>query len=767
MARAKQRIGHGLPDQAPQARPHDRDSGRRALFANVRGDFVGGTTAALLAIPISMGYGILALSPLGAEAIPFAALAGLYALLCGGLTALALGANTTMIYAPRSIASYLFAALALHQIVQSPHPFVQAASFEQKLAIVFIFGLLAGGFQILFGLLRLGSLVRYVAAPVMGGFQNAAALLIFVAQIPALLGLPGGHSLQETLAAIPHFQPLTLAAGVITAVFMLNGAQLSRRIPPSLLGLIAGVAAYYLFAAVASRDAIGPVIGTLPTDLPWPRFVPEFIDLLSDPGFYSVLPGLASAAASLAVVASLDALLCARLITQDSGQRLQGNRELVRLGAGNMVSACFGGISNGFNLASSFANHRGGARGPLSILFSCGAVLVGLLALPPVIALLPRTVIAGVLAAVAIQLVDRRTLKLLGNLLLPRRRFSQSMGVDLAVICATAAIAIAVNIVVAVAFGIAVTVVFFLLRMSQSAIRREFRCTDVRSRRAREVHHLDILTLHGRRILVIELEGPFFFGSAEKLAQRVDATLDVDIDFVIVDIRRVNEIDSTGARILVETHDRLTRHGRHLLLSGLAARPELAVFLRDMGVTAALTQAKVFDDTDGALEWAEDRLILGELGAIDAGAEFPFAQLPIFAGMSAADLAAITPRLQRRVFKRGEIVFREGAPGREMFIIAKGTASVHVQLPGTARTTRLVTFSPGTAFGELALLDRGKRSATVEADGYLVCHVLPLPQFDAIAREHPAAAIRLLHNLDRELAARLRLANRTIHMLAG
>jgi hypothetical protein len=229
----------------------------------------------------------------------------------------------------------------------------------------------------------------------------------------------------------------------------------------------------------------------------------------------------------------------------------------------------------------------------------------------------------------------------------------------------------------------------------------------------------------------------------------------------------VNEIDSTGARILVETHDRLTRHGRHLLLSGLAARPDLAVFLRDMGVTAALTQAKVFDDTDRALEWAEDRLILGELGAIDAGSEFPFAQLPIFAGMSAADLAAITPRLQRRVFKRGEVVFREGAPGREMFIIAKGTASVHVRLPGTARSARLVTFSPGTVFGELALLDRGKRSATVEADGYLVCHVLPLPQFDAIAREHPAAAIRLLHNLDRELAARLRLANRTIHMLAG
>jgi anti-anti-sigma factor len=432
-----------------------------------------------------------------------------------------------------------------------------------------------------------------------------------------------------------------------------------------------------------------------------------------------------------------------------------------------MVSACFGGIANGINLASSFANHRSGARGPLSVVVTSGVMLAGLFVLPPLIALLPRVVIAGVLTTVAIQLVDRRTLFLLRSLFLPRARFSRAMAVDLTVIACTAAIAISVNIVFAVAFGMAVTVLFFLLRMSQSAIRREYRGGGVRSRKSREVHHLDILAREGRRILVLELEGPLFFGSAEKLAQRIDAALDDAIDFVIVDIRRVNDIDSTGARILVETHDRLTRRGRHLLLAGLSARPELAVFLRDVGVTAAVTHGKLFDDTDRALEWAEDRVILGELGAIDAGAEFPFGALAIFAGMSESDLAVVTARLQRRIFKRGEFVFREGAPGREMFIIAKGTASVHLRLPGTGRSTRLITFSPGTVFGELALLDRGARSASVEADGFLVCHALPQAEFDLIARNHPAVAIRLLGNLDRELATRLRLANRTIHLLAG
>jgi len=219
--------------------------------------------------------------------------------------------------------------------------------------------------------------------------------------------------------------------------------------------------------------------------------------------------------------------------------------------------------------------------------------------------------------------------------------------------------------------------------------------------------------------------------------------------------------------VLLQTHDRLTRQGRHLLISGIEERGDTSKFLRDMGVTPAITTRKLFADSDRAIEWAEDHVILSHLGGIDAEREFPFASLDAFAGMDDTEVEAVKALLSRHSFKRGEIVVREGDESRELFIIAKGTASVHLRLPGAFRATRLITFSPGTIFGEMALLDQETRSATIEADEFLVCYVLPQTAFEVLKRSHPDIAIKLLANLARELAGRLRRANRTIYQLAS
>ena len=136
------------------------------------------------------------------------------------------------------------------------------------------------------------------------------------------------------------------------------------------------------------------------------------------------MPTLIGGALSLAIVASLDGMLCARLIESDSGNRIQSNRELIRLGVGNMVAAGFGGIANGINLGSSFANHRSGARTPLSVLVHALVILFAILAFSPLISFLPRVVIAGMLVVVAIQLVDRWTLQIFVKLL--KGEFSSS-----------------------------------------------------------------------------------------------------------------------------------------------------------------------------------------------------------------------------------------------------------------------------------------------------------------------------------------------------
>src|SRR5438445_1300842 len=264
-----------------------------------------------------------------------------------------------------------------------------------------------------------------------------------------------------------------------------------------------------------------------------------------------VLPLLLTGAASLAIIASLDGLLCARLVEADTGKRVHSNGELVRLGVGNMAAASFGGIAVGINLASSFANHRAGARTPLSLLVHAAAVALAVVALLPLIGHLPRVLIGAMLVAVAIQLFDRWTLQILRKLVTGDFPSARSM-LDLSIILAVAVAAIEMNIVIAVAIGVAATVMLFLFRMSKSVIRREYRCDAVHSRKTREPKLMKILSDHGAAILVLELEGPLFFGTAENLALHLESVQRQNVSYVIMDLKRVTEIDSTGAKVLLQ-----------------------------------------------------------------------------------------------------------------------------------------------------------------------------------------------------------------------
>jgi len=763
----RQQWEYGLPDQAhtAPARPV-ATPGRLSWLQNLRGDIMGGAIAAVLTIPMSMGYGLLALSALGESYVATAVLAGLYAPIAGCVVAVLLGANTTMVYAPRSIVTFLMGSIVLHSLVNSSVPALEGMSSGTLLALCFLLVFIAGGFQALFGLLRFGNLVKYIPAPVIAGFQNAAAVLIFCSQLNAMFGFKHPVPVLSIPMNLDSAQPLTLVVGVVTCALMLRGARITKFVPPTILGLLGGVASYYLLVAAGLGAHLGPTIGPIPSAIPTLQLLSEFSDIVIGPQFLQVGPPLVAGAASLAVVASLDALLCARLVESDSGNRVRNNGELIRLGVGNMVAASFGGIANGINLGSCFANHRSGARTPLSLLVHSAVILFAVIVFSPLISYMPLVVIAAMLVAVAIQLVDRWTLQIVGKVLARDFSSAQNVLLDLLIIMIVAVVAVALDIVVAVVIGMAVTILLFLFGMSKSVIRSAYRCDAVRSRRARDPALMDILSEHGMRILVVELEGAVFFGTAENLAAYLESAAGDNVSYVILDMRRVSEIDSTGARILLQVHGRLTKEGKYMLLSSVPS-PKITEFLKDMGVAGALTRNRMFPDVDRALEWAEDHLILAQRGEVESGVEFPLTRFDVFANMTQEELGVMTAALSRHVYGKGEIVFREGDTGDELYFIVKGSASVRLQLARSDREIRLVTFSAGTVFGEVALLDRAARSATVEADNDLVCYVLTRVNFETLTTEYPVVAIKLLTNLGRGISASLRRATRTIHQLAS
>ena len=732
----------------------------------LRGNLMGGITAAVLSVPTCVGFGILALAPLGAEFIQHGVLAGLYAAICGGMVSAVMGGrDNTVIYSPRGIVTFLISALVAQNLTGMAHTQAGIRDPDMLMALVFLMLFLAGALQTLYGILKFGVFAKYLPAPVMAGFQVAGSLLIFVAQVPVVLGLPAPMGLTDLPMHLNAIQPWTLALGALTGLAMLLIPRFAPALPSNIAGLIVGTAGFYVLLGFGLRDALGPVIGAINWSWPSPHFFMRFADILMLPEFQPMIIPVLTGAASLSVISSLDTLLGARIAERRLGLRLEGNRELYSQGLAGMLASGFGGITTGINMNASHGNQRSGGTGPVSILCYVLLILSGLLL--PVISIIPRVVIASMMIAAAIQLFDRWTLDMLQKVVRGRADNRAGVAADLAIVAIVAILAIVANIGLAVLMGFVVTIAMFLLRISKSVIRREYTCDAVHSRKMRDPAQMTALVSHGRQITVIELEGPVFFGTSDTLGARLEALRTSGATHIILDIKRVNEMDSSGARVILQGYDRLVQVGKQLVLSSAADRGDITGMLRDTGVYTALGSGHLFADADAALEWAEDRVLATQPGTGASEGDYPMHRFDACADMTDAELAVMQTVLTRQTWKQGETVFHEGDAGDELFMIAQGAASVRIHIPSENRTMRLVTFSQGTLFGELALLDREARSATIAADTDLVCYVMSYDNFRRLSAEHPSIAINLMTNVGRELSSRLRRANRTIYQLEG
>jgi MFS superfamily sulfate permease-like transporter len=223
----------------------------------------------------------------------------------------------------------------------------------------------------------------------MAGFQNAVAVLMFLSQLAPMLGVPRHVPALQLIEHPSLAQPLTLLVGVLTCLAIWLGPRGAPRIPAIVLGLVVGTGTYYGLTALGLRDGLGPIIGAIPAALPEPSYVPGFVSVLTQGDLRPFLPTVALGAATLAIIASLDALLCAKTVESVTGARVPGNRILSLLGVGNMVTACFGGIAGGINLGSTFTNHRAGGRTRVSVAVTLALLLLTVLFLGPVIGLIP------------------------------------------------------------------------------------------------------------------------------------------------------------------------------------------------------------------------------------------------------------------------------------------------------------------------------------------------------------------------------------------
>lgn len=723
-----------------------------------RANVMGGALAAVVTLPMSMGLGALAFSPFGPSYLAVGVLAALYAAAFLGLIAIVMGARGAAIYAPRSLVAFVIASVAADLFLDAK--WLHAAGPTAVAAAVFLLMAIAGAIQLAFGLAGLSRMVKFIPTPVMAGFQNAAAISIMVSQIPVLLALPAIRVRGSWSAALGDARPLNLAIGVATLLLLFQGQRLTKRVPQLVLGLVGGTLLYYVFALAGFSAQLGPTLGAIPVAIPDGHQLADIMALATVPGFSEALPGIALAALSIAVVGSLDVLISAKIVENLSRRRGNSTQELISIGAANMVTPLLGGIAGSISLAATTTSMKGGGRNSFALLVHAMLFLVLVPIAAPALGYIPRVVIAALLFHAGLNLFDKWTIELVKRLAGRSAIHWPSIAIDLAVIVLVASVALAGQIVPAVLIGVAIAVMVFTLRMSRNVIRREQYGDVTQSRRARGVDDLAILAEHGHAILSLELEGPMFFASAEMLHNRIDGALAEGVRYVILDFGRVTELDSTGARILLQAHERLRAAQCALVLCGADSRPELAALLVSHRVAEAVTRERMFADRDRALEWCENDLLASHREHVAAG-EFSMERFDVFRDLDPVDREALRGSLERREYRPGETIFQQGDEGDALYVIAHGSATVCVASPG-APERRLMTFSQGTFFGEMALLDRERRSATLKADDVLICYVLQRDTFERFAEAHPRAALAVLANLGREISLRMRRANRAL-----
>jgi MFS superfamily sulfate permease-like transporter len=734
---------------------------RKGLSRHIKGELAGAVSVVVVALPSSIGLGITAFAALGPAYTSHAAMAGVYCAVMAGFLAPLLGGTSILVTGTRTSLTLVLSSVVATLVQLSPlsGPVLQP---NQIISLVLLCVFMGGLFQVLFGLFRLGDIAKYIPYPVIAGFMNGLAILIMYSQVNPLLGLDTKAVLGFDASWLGEVKPLSLMVGFSTLTMVYLARRFLKGVPPSLAGLIAGTVLYYLSGVMMGPAPLGPTIGSLTVTVPTPAILQGLWDVITGKSLEH-LRLLLFPALILCVFGSIESLMSAVAADNVTSQSHNSNRVLIGQGVGNMMASLFGGISGAGTVASTLANYQGGGRTALSGMAASIMMLLIVLLFGRFVGKIPLAAIAGILVTVGVTIFDRWSLRILWRAI-KNAELPPEARKNLLLTILVTLLTISVNLVMAIALGFGVATVLFLSKMGRSVIHRRLSGSQLTSKKVRPVEQSRLLKDHGHRVLVLELHGPIFFGSAEKLLHEIESAAQ-DVHFLILDMKHVNEIDSTGAKIMTRIHKNLQEKGRKLLVSYMAENHPAWMSLVDMEVIDTWGREHLFADTDRALERAEEQLLDTLSARPRAALVMDIDTFDVFKDLNEQERSVVKESLHRKTYRKGDMIIQEGQADRNLFFLTQGEVSIGITLSSGDRSKRLATYGPGTVFGEVELLDGSPRSASAWADRDSEIFHLTAADFESLRINHPGIAHTFIANLARELSLRLRMANEELRLL--
>ncbi|QTX05400.1 SulP family inorganic anion transporter [Agromyces archimandritae] len=543
-ASASPSLGRRLRSLLPNAADY------RGFRRNWKGDLLAGVTVGIVALPLALAFGVSS----GAGAA-----SGLVTAIVAGAVAAVFGGSNVQVSGPTGAMVVVLA------------PIIAAHGLGALAAV----GLLAGVIVLVAGMLRLGRAVALIPWPVIEGFSLGIAVIIFLQQVPALLGVPAAAGESAVIGAIHALGEAswpgalwTIGAVTIVATIMLA----APRIHPLVPGPIIAIAIVTIIAVAAGAPVA--TIGALPHGLPAPA-----LPALDPASLRTLLPP----ALTVAALAAIESLLSARVAASmaDTGE-VDADRELVGQGLASIASALFGGMPATGAIARTAVNVRSGAHSRVAAIVHALALLAIVLVGTALVAAIPLAALAGVLMVTATRMVAPSTV----------RAVLRSSRQDALVFVVTAVVTVSVDLITAVLVGVAFTGLLALRNLARSS----------------GVHREELpgaAEPGDERIALFRLDGALFFGAAERMLERIAALRDVDV--VILRMSQLQLLDATGAQVVTELIRALERRGITVLVKGVQSRH--LELVRRVGVIDSLRHRKhLFDSLDAAAEHARSHV---------------------------------------------------------------------------------------------------------------------------------------------------------------
>jgi len=549
--------------------PKSVESFRRYKRSDLSADITSGITVGLVALPLAMAFGIS--SGVTPEA-------GIYTAIVAGFLISAFGGSRCQIGGPTGAFVVVIAAIVA----------------KHGLSGLLLVTMMAGVILIFLGLTGLGNAVKYIPRPVIIGFTNGIAVLIASTQIKDFLGLktsaPAPSEFFERMRFImEHIETADLMAlllAIVSLAVILLMPKLTKRIPGSIVALIAATALVGLFNIPV--DTIGSRFGGIPTGLPEIK-IPELrMDL--------ILPLLPSAL-TVALLAAIESLLSAVVADSMSGDRHNSNVELVAQGVANLTVPLFGGIPVTGAIARTATNIRSGARSPLSGIIHAITLLCIVLFAAPLARFIPLGTLAAVLFVVAYNMGEWREIPMI--LRLNRKEISVWM--------ITFALTVAADLTIAVEVGMTLAALLYIYQVSRTTVVAPLTNEAIEKAKAHIVQDYNIPAY----ISMFHVQGPLLFGAAEKLT-KLSYSVDKLQPIVILRLRYMTAIDATGLYAIEQFYEKLHESGRTLLLCGTRGQPKRLVYTSNLprvvgarnilpNIRSAIHRAEVIHDRFGGI----------------------------------------------------------------------------------------------------------------------------------------------------------------------